>query len=144
MSVPVDSRGDRDLEINTLARNLCTYTLKITSNEKNFPPEHIRFIKKIEDTVVEIHLLCWNSYQINQWKNKQRFHKKIKLLDDAYDLCERLAALIELAKPLFHLTTKRVTFWSGQVNTLEAKIEKRRENIVKRGRKNRQFTFKYT
>ena len=36
MSVPKDKRAAGELTINTMARGVCVYVLKITENEKNY------------------------------------------------------------------------------------------------------------
>ena len=36
MSVPKDKRAAGELTINTMARSVCVYVLKITENEKNY------------------------------------------------------------------------------------------------------------
>lgn len=61
MSVPVPNRGQGELEVNTKARALTVYTLKILENEKWFPQTQRKFIEKLQDCVIEIQALCWEA-----------------------------------------------------------------------------------
>ena len=64
MSVPVPNRGHGELEVNTKARALTVYTLKILENEKWFPKSQIAFITKLQDCAIEIQALCWEANEI--------------------------------------------------------------------------------
>lgn len=64
MSVPVPKRGHGELEVNSKARALTVYTLKILENEKWFPKEQAAFIAKLQDCAIEIQALCWEANNI--------------------------------------------------------------------------------
>lgn len=74
MSVPVPQRGHGELEVNTKARALTVYTLKVLENEKWFPQTQKPFIDKIRDCVIEIQALCWEANEIkvngNMWTHR--------------------------------------------------------------------------
>lgn len=132
MSVPVPLRGTGKLEVNTKAQELCVYTLKITSNAKNFPPAQDAFTQKIRDAAVEIHTLCWEANNIKVGGSEERYRARLELQARAADRCNALCAMIEIAKPLFHLPSKRATYWIGQVAEVRNQIRAWRESDMKR------------
>lgn len=110
MSVPKDRRKTGVLSVNIKARELAVYTLKITANPKNFSQDQKPFIDILNKTAIKIHTLCWEANNIRA-DVKTSLKRRIKLEGRAADRCNTLCALIEIAYPLFHLSTKRVVFW---------------------------------
>lgn len=113
MSVPVNARSHGKLEACVKARELCAYTIKITSNPKIFKPEYQQALTdRIVEAAIEVHTLSWsaNNVLVNSAEDMQR---RLEYQDRAADACNILLSLIEIAKPVFHLATKRVTYWSG-------------------------------
>ena len=95
------------------ARELCVYTLRITVNPKIFKPEFQHALTdKIVDTALEIQNLSWsaNNVLVN---SAEDMYRRLDYQDRAADACNNLLSLIEIAKPIYHLATKRVIFWSG-------------------------------
>ena len=95
------------------ARELCVYTLRITVNPKIFKPEYQHALTdKIVDTALEIQNLSWsaNNVLVN---SAEDMYRRLDYQDRAADACNNLLSLIEIAKPIYHLATKRVIFWSG-------------------------------
>lgn len=132
MSVSKPLRQEGQLEINVEARALCTYTLLITSNEKHFPVEQKSFTEKLRDAAIEIHLLCWEANNIRVDNNADKYNRRITLQNEAADKCNRLAALIDVAKPVFHLSSKRTIYWMKLTLELRNKIRAWRDSDVKR------------
>lgn len=130
--MPVPKRGHGELEVNTKARALTVYTLKILENEKWFPQTQKAFIDKLRDCVIEIQALCWEANEIKVAGNMERYLERIKLQDKAASKCNRMNMLIETAKPLFHLQSKRCRFWIKQTSELRNMIRGWRENDIKR------------
>lgn len=118
MSVPVPNRGQGELEVNTKARALTVYTLKILENEKWFPQTQRKFIEKLQDCVIEIQALCWEANEIKVNGNELRYRRRLDLQDQAAEKCNRMMMLIETAHPLFHLHTKRTRYWINLTVTL--------------------------
>ena len=131
MSVPVPKRGQGELEVNTKARALTVYTLKILENEKWFPKEQRRFIEMLQDCAIEIQALCWEANEIKVAGNEERYRRRLDLQEQAAEKCNRFHMLVETAKPLFHLESKRVRFWINQIVTLRNMIRGWRESNVK-------------
>lgn len=122
MSVPVPQRGHGELEVNSKARALTVYTLKILENEKWFPKEQSAFIAKLQDCTIEIQALCWDANNIKVDGNPDRYRRRIDHQDRAAEMCNRMMMLIETAKPLFHLESERVRYWIGITKDLRTMI----------------------
>ena len=113
MSVPVNERSRGKLEACVKARELCAYTIKITSNQKIFNPEYQQALTdRSVKAALEVHTMSWsaNNVLVNSAVDMQR---RLDYQDRAADASNNLLSLIEIAKPVFHLATKRVTYWSG-------------------------------
>ena len=132
MSVPVPQRGNGELEVNTKARVLTVYTLKILENPKWFPKEQIAFITRLQDCVIEIQALCWDANNIKVDGNQDRYRRRLDKQDQAAEMCTRLMMLIETAKPLFHLETRRVRYWIGLTKELRTMIRAWRDKDAQR------------
>lgn len=130
MSVPVPNRGHGELEVNTKARTLTVYTLKILENEKWFTKSQVAFITKLQDCAIEIQALCWEANEIKVNGNECRYLRRIDLQDMAAEKCNRMTMLIETAQPLFHLQTKRTRYWINLVVTLRNLIRGWRDKDV--------------
>lgn len=122
MAVPADARGEGRLSVNTQARALAAYTLTITRSEKWFPEDQKDYVQKIRDAALEIYILCWRANNINVGKSWRRYERRLALEADAADLCNGLQAMIELAKPLFHLRSRRARYWVKMVTDLRGQI----------------------
>lgn len=132
MSVSKPLRQEGQLEINVEARALCAYTLLITANEKHFPVDQKSFTEKIRDAAIEIHLLCWEANNIRVDGKAEKYSRRIELQSEAADKCNRLAALIDIAKPVFHLSSKRTIYWMNLTLELRNKIRVWHDSDVKR------------
>lgn len=132
MSVPVPKRKPGELEVDTLARTLCVYTLRITGNEKTFPQNQASFSELIRRTALQIHTLCWRANNIRVDGNAMRYRARLEAQERAADLCNDLYAMIEVAKPLYHLSSRRCVFWQDQVVKVRGCIRSWSESDAKR------------
>ena len=115
MSVPVNKRSHGKLEACVKAHDLCCYTLKITANKKIFTEEYqTALTDKINETALSIHMLCWtaNNILVNSIEDMEQ---RLRLQETAAIECNNLLSLMGIAKSIFHLSTKRVTFWGDSV-----------------------------
>ena len=114
MSVNESSRTASKLQASVMAKSLAVYTIRICTNEKNFDPKYRACMTdKIISDAIDIFRCVWTANNIRVaseegWKRRGALQKR------AVQYCNDLLALISLAKPLFHLTTKRTEFWIGQ------------------------------
>lgn len=111
MSVPKDCRTEGVLNVNVKTKDLALYTIRITGNPKWFPQEQQRYIELLQRTALNIYVLCWRANNIKVGKSRDLFDDRMGFQIQAINLCNDMQALIELAKPLFHLTSKRTRYW---------------------------------
>lgn len=132
MSVNKNQRKEGELQVNTDARNLCIYTLRITANPKTFPVSQASYVEKLRNTSIEICTLCWKANNIRVDGNEDRYNRRLELQNRAIDECNSMCVLIEIAKPLFHLSSKRVCYWMKLVTELRTLIRKWRNSDKQR------------
>lgn len=132
MSVPVNQRTHGKLEACVKAHELCCYTLKITANKKVFTEEYQQALTdKIISTALNIHMLCWtaNNILVNSAGDMRR---RLDLQERAAIECNNLLSLMEIAKKIFHLATKRIVYWGGLTIETRNLIRGWRESDYKR------------
>ncbi len=132
MSVPVPNRSRGELEVNTKARELTVYTLRVLSNEKWFPQAQSKYADMIRECVLDIQSKCWEANNIKVDGDRTRYQRRINLQDEAADRCNSLCMLVETAKPLYHLRSTRVRYWITQAVALRQIIRGWREENAKR------------
>ena len=115
VSVLEEDRRKNKLKVFTEALDLVMYTLKITKNPNVFTAE---YQKQVTDDIIEtaknIYIDAWDANNIkvvtkDDWKERRSLQLR------AARECNRLLALIGIAKSAFHLRNKRVKFWVGKV-----------------------------
>lgn len=112
MSVPETQRGQAKLQVLVDARYLAKYTLQITANEKVFKPEYQRSLTDdIVKTAKDIFTMAWTANNIRVGDDIENWNERKRLQEMATRKCNDLLALIDLAKPVFHLSAKRVKYW---------------------------------
>lgn len=126
MSVPVNERSHGKLEAYFKAFELATYTLKITANKKVFTVE---YQEQLTDLIIkaalEVYLMVGdaNDLIVKTEKDHKNFLDRIDLQKQAVKKCSDLNKLILLAKPIFHLSSKRVKYWVGLTNETKSLIK---------------------
>ena len=114
MSVPVNQRTHGKLEVCVKAHDLCCYTLQITANKKNFTQEFQESLtNRIVEAAIDIHTLCWSANNILV-NSVDDLRERTMYQEKAAIRCNILLSLIDVAKRIFHLSTKRVTYWAGK------------------------------
>lgn len=134
MSVPENKRTQGKLEVSVKSRDLAAYTLQITKNKKIFTEEYQDAITdRIIATALDIHCLVWsaNNIVVNTPDDAK---ERLALQAKAIVQCNILLSLIDIAKPLFHLATKRVMYWGGKVIEARNLIRAWRDSDRKRYR----------
>ena len=107
MSVPKDKREEGELTINSEARGLCKHLLQILGNEKNFPKEQEWFTNRMRETALDIDLKCWKANNIYVDKSEELYAKRLGLESEAGDECTEMLELLNVAKGLYHMPSKR-------------------------------------
>lgn len=112
MSVPVNQRTESKLEACVRAHDLCCYTIQITSNKKNFPEQfQTSLTDRIVSTAIDIHTLAWSANNIYV-NGREDYIARRTLQEQAAVQCNVLLSLIEVAHRVYHLSGKRVFYWS--------------------------------
>ena len=116
MSVVEGARNKGKLEVIIKALDLADYTIKITANEKVFDP---KFRAAVTDDLVahakDIYLICWTANNIRVTSDIETYKKRKELQDEAIVKCTALLGLLNIAKKVFHLETRRVTYWGNKI-----------------------------
>lgn len=104
MSVPVSHRSENKLEVAMCSRELCTYTLHITSNDKIFVPQHYETLtSKLQSLAINIHDGVWRALN-TKVTSIEKFYERKQLQINAINDCNSLLSLINIAHRLFHLS----------------------------------------
>lgn len=133
MSVPVSKRNENQtLKTLLLAMDLAYYTIKICCNENVFSPKYknavtddlIRLAKDIY-----INLRTANGIKVETAEDlKLRAGYQLRAKTD----CDTLTAELDIAKRVFHLSSRRVVYWASKTMECREYIMKWRESDVKR------------
>ena len=135
MSVPVNQRSHGKLEAYAKAYELATYTLKITKNKKIFTEEYQECLTDyIISAALDIYMCTGtaNGKQVRTEKDKLNYEERIATQRKALDRCGDLLKLIMLAKPIFHLSSKRVKYWTGLTKETRTLIKAWSDADIKR------------
>ena len=133
MSVPVSKRNENQtLKTLLLAMDLAYYTIKICCNENVFSPKYknavtddlIRLAKDIY-----INLRTANGIKVETAEDlKLRVGYQLRAKAD----CDTLIAELDIAKRIFHLSSRRVVYWAGKTMECREYIMRWKESDVKR------------
>ena len=133
MSVAEPLRHKGRLEVHIKAQALANYTSQILSNKKVFDPEIDEdLIKRMKNCAVEIYVKAWQANKIRADTNSINRIMRYNLQEEAILLCDDLHASIGIAKMRFHLRSKRMKFWSGQITEVRRLLQARKESDVNR------------
>lgn len=127
MSVPVGEREEGKFSLAVKAEYLARYTIEITANENVFLPEYRRQVTDdIISTAKNIYLgireandvtvRVGTSFQMKDYRDRNNLQR------EALRNCKRLLYLIDLAHRIFHLSSKRVKYWSLIVKNVKDRI----------------------
>lgn len=119
MTVPKSKREQGKLAVITKSRNLRKYTIKICSNEKSFPKRYrwcltnqiVKTTNEISNLIIQA-----NAVKVENVNDKQRRLERQKI---ALELSESLLDDITVSYELFHIESKRISYWTGEIITLQ-------------------------
>lgn len=124
MSVPEPLRHKGRLEVHVKAQYLASYTIKILSNNKTFPPDlDSELVRRIKNCAINIYVKAWSANKINASTNKINRKMRYELQREAWTLCNEMLACIGIAKQVFHLREKRMKYWGGLITEEQALIQ---------------------
>jgi hypothetical protein len=109
-------RGEGKLNVLVKADDLAVYTIRITRNAKIFLPEYqTALTNDIIKSAKDIFIWCWTANNIRVGDSPENWKNRKKLQQQAARECNNLLAMIRIAKPLYHLASKRVKYWSEKI-----------------------------
>ena len=115
MAVAESRRGQGKFEVLIKTQELAMYTVRICSNPKTFDPMYqTALTNRIIDTATAIHVKAKTANEIRVNDDWYKAVKRKRLQEDAIADCNTLLALIDIAKRVFHLSSKRVKYWGKQ------------------------------
>lgn len=128
-----DTPKNRSLDACEQARQLALHTIKICNNKNIFLPEYQSALtNKIIYLATDIYSNAWGANNIMVGENPERWKERRRLQELAGNECNRLLALINLAKTLFHLKQKKVKYWGDMTIKTRNFIQKWKESDVSR------------
>lgn len=108
-------REKGQLHVSIRARALCTYTLHIVSNANVFQRGvDDDLIFDIKNQAKGIFRKIWRANR-QRLDDPKEFERRQRLQSEALEMCEDLEDNIQIAKPLFHLSRKRIGHWGGLI-----------------------------
>lgn len=111
-----DKPIEKEMQVIIKAKELASYTLKVTSNNNNFP-------KKFRFTLVDrMQRKSFDIYESLLEANRTRVENKYTRYDlqtQAIVSCEELLFYIEMSMMQNIITPKRAEYWSGLVSDVK-------------------------
>lgn len=103
------------------ALDLAVYTTNILANDKVFDPKFSRVIDRIEAeaTLIYNYIRVANDIAVRSTEDGRKAEERLRLQYEALNNIEPLKSDIMIAHKLFHLSGKRVRFWTNQVNEVK-------------------------
>lgn len=115
MPVVKSKRGEGQLVVFTKASELAAFTVKICSNEKNFPKRYRWCVTgKIVDSVLEIHR-CITQANAVYVSSKADYELRETLQKQALSASYAALSLMDVAYRTFNLEENKVENWTGLV-----------------------------
>ena len=128
MAVPAGEREEGKFTLPMKAEQLVAYTIQITANEKVFLPEYReRMTDDIVETAKNVYLGIREAndttVRVGTIFHRKDFIDRNTLQRKALKDAKRLLYLIDIAHRLFHLSSKRVAYWSDMVQNVRNRIQ---------------------
>lgn len=122
MSVPKSLRSEGKLRVITLANELAAYTMRICSNEKNFPKRYRWCItSKIVDDTIEI-CKCVNIANSIFVSTEDDYKLRRQYQTKGLSLTYSLLTLVDIAYKLFSIEGGKIEFWTAKIYELQVCI----------------------
>lgn len=128
-----DTPQNRGLYACDCARQLVIHTIKICNNKNIFLPEYQNAMTdKIVEVATDIFVNAWGANNIRVDNDPERWRNRHNLQELSVNECNRLLGLIQIAKTLFHLKSKKVKYWGELTIKTRNYLQKWKESDVKR------------
>lgn len=128
-----DTPQNRGLYACDFARKLAIHTIKICKNKNIFLEEYDDSVtSKIVGISIDIFTHAWGANTIKVDKSPERWRNRKNLQELSINECNRLIGMIQIAKPLFHLKSKKVKYWIELASKARNYLQKWKEADVNR------------
>ena len=127
MSVVKSKRGEGRLAVITKANELATYTIKICSNEKNFP-KHYRWCitSKIVDAAIEINNYA-NMANSVYVKGSDDYALRKQYQTKALASTYALLSMMDISYRTFGIESRRMEYWSKLTSEVQTMLRQWRK-----------------
>lgn len=132
MSVVKSKRDEGELVVVTKANELAMYTIKICSNETNFPKRYRWCItNKIVDAALEINnqIIKANSVFV---KDQSDYELRKKYQTEGLAATYSLLSMIDIGYRIFGIDSKRIKHWTGLVLDVQNLMRNWRKRDIER------------
>lgn len=127
-----DTPQNRQLDAGVKAKDLALHTIRICNNKKIFLPEYQSALTDdIIRTAKDIYLQVKAANNIRV-TNSKTWEDRCRLQESSIRNCGDMISYISLAKPLFHLSGRKVKYWINMTMETMETIKKWHESDVKR------------
>lgn len=119
MTVPKSKRTEGKLQVITKARDLRSYTIKVCTNEKNFPKRYRWCITNgiVQDTNELVKLISSaNAIKVEDASDKLRRRTYQKM---ALELTEVLLDSVSVAYEIFRIEASRIEYWTAELMDIQ-------------------------
>ncbi len=137
MSVPEGERGNGRFVLAIKAEALSKYTMQIVANEKVFVPAYQAMLgNDIVETAKNIYLDIREANDISVRMGTEfqgyDYRERNRLQQKAFRNTKRLLYLIDIAHRIYHLSTKRVKYWTESVIAVKDRLWRWMESDTRR------------
>lgn len=123
------------LQVVVDAKRLFCHSIHIMGNPKCFDPKNDfqnTTLLRLADTFLSIYSNVWDANHINAVKNPNQASERLELQNWAIVYCRQALMLVELAKPLFHLDSRKYWNWANMIVNLGKKLDAWHKSDVER------------
>lgn len=132
MSVVESKREEGKLKVLTKANELAVYTIKICSNEKNFPKRYRWCItNEIVRTTLELNSLCIKANSILV-KDISDFQLRKTYQNEAIADVASLLSMIDIAYRIFGIDSDRIEYWTRLLVDVQCMLRNWRKSDIER------------
>ena len=132
MAVVKSKRGENELDVITKSRELAVYTVKVCTNEKNFPKRYRWCVtNKIVESATEIHRNIRKANEVFVKDNSDYLLRK-KYQNKALAEIGGLLGDMDIAFELYGVDDKRMFHWTGLVINVQVLLRNWKKSDDKR------------
>lgn len=102
--------------------DMYSHTITVISNDKIFDRTYSSMISRIEEEARTIYHYVRSANEDYDNRKQDEALMRIKLQEQAIELCKWLKTDVRLAKNVFHLRAKKVAYWTKLINESMAAI----------------------